>query len=110
MASLLYEFYPTLGTMSHFGDLSIDGLVCMLVEINHQIWAGCSRENCGMMTLVTILAISGNFYNDVLALVSMVGTLIMFFGSFPNSPVRRYIGSVNGVCLLCSLGFSFKLP
>lgn len=45
-----------------------------------------------MRTLIIIFAMSGNVYNDVLALVSIVGTLIMFLGSLPNSPVRRYIG------------------
>jgi hypothetical protein len=42
-----------------------------------------------MKTLFVILAMSGNFYNDVLALISVVGTFLMLLGSIPGGPSRR---------------------
>ena len=32
------------------------------------------------------------FYNDVLALISILGSLLLFLGSFPRSPFKRWIG------------------
>ena len=42
--------------------------------------------------ILTIPAASAYFYNDVLGLISMLGTLVWFLGSFPNSPLKRLIG------------------
>ena len=42
-----------------------------------------------MKTLFIILAVSGNFYNDVLALIIVVGTLLMLVGSIPGISLRR---------------------
>jgi hypothetical protein len=44
------------------------------------------------MFLFILFAMSGVFYNDVLALVSVSGSLILFLGSFPNSPFKPLIG------------------
>ena len=44
------------------------------------------------MFLFGLFAMSGIFYNDVLALVSIVGSLILFLGSFPNSALKPLIG------------------
>lgn len=45
-----------------------------------------------LLQLLTIPAASGYFYNDVLALVSFLGSLILFLDSFPHSPFKRWIG------------------
>lgn len=42
-----------------------------------------------MKTLFILLALSGNFYNDVLALISVAGTFLMLIGSIPGIPLRR---------------------
>jgi hypothetical protein len=44
------------------------------------------------MFLFILFAMSGVFYNDVLALVSIIGSLILFLGSFPNSALKPLIG------------------
>lgn len=44
------------------------------------------------MFLLTLFAMSGVFYNDVLALISILGSIILFFGSFPYSPLKRLTG------------------
>ena len=48
-----------------------------------------------MDTVIKILAIpagSAYFYNDVLGLISLLGGILWFLGSFPNSPLKRLIG------------------
>jgi hypothetical protein len=42
-----------------------------------------------MEALFTILAVSGNFFNDVLALVSVTGTFMMLLGSIPGLSLRK---------------------
>ena len=44
------------------------------------------------MFLFVLFAMSGVFYNDVLALVSFLGSLILFLGSFPHSALKPLIG------------------
>lgn len=44
-----------------------------------------------MKSLFILLAMSGNFYNDVLALISLVGTCLMFVGAMAGGSRRRLI-------------------
>ena len=46
------------------------------------------RESNDLKALFILFAISGNFYNDVLALISVVGTFLMLLGSIPGVPLR----------------------
>ena len=38
---------------------------------------------------LTIPAASAYFYNDVLAILSLLGSLVLFLGTFPQSPFKR---------------------
>jgi hypothetical protein len=38
---------------------------------------------------LTIPAASAYFYNDVLAILSLLGSLVLFLGAFPESPFKR---------------------
>lgn len=42
--------------------------------------------------MLAIFAASGYFYNDVLVLISILGSSVLFLGSFPHSPFKRLIG------------------
>ena len=44
-----------------------------------------------MKTLMIIFAVSGNFYNDVLAVISVVGTFMMLVGSISGGSLRRFV-------------------
>lgn len=44
------------------------------------------------MFLFTLFAMSGVFFNDMLALVSIAGSIILFLGAFPDSPFQRLTG------------------
>ena len=44
------------------------------------------------MSILAIFAASGYFYNDVLVLISILGSSVLFLGSFPHSPFKRLIG------------------
>jgi hypothetical protein len=44
------------------------------------------------MFLFILFGMSAVFYNDVLALVSVLGSLLLFLGSPPNSPFRPLSG------------------
>jgi hypothetical protein len=43
-------------------------------------------------SLLVIPAACAFFYNDVLALISILGSVILFLGSFPGFPFKRLIG------------------
>ena len=45
-----------------------------------------------LVKILTIPAGSAYFYNDVLGLISLLGSLLWFLGSLPNSPLKRWIG------------------
>jgi hypothetical protein len=45
-----------------------------------------------LVKIQTIPAGSAYFYNDVLGLISLLGSLLWFLGSLPNSPLKRLIG------------------
>jgi hypothetical protein len=45
-----------------------------------------------VIKILTIPAGSAYFYNDVLGLISLLGGLVWFLGTFPNSPFKRLIG------------------
>jgi hypothetical protein len=45
-----------------------------------------------MKVLLLIFAMSGNFYNDVLALVSVIGTFLMLLGSLWNGRFGWLVG------------------
>ena len=44
------------------------------------------------MSVLAIFAASGYFYNDILVLISILGSSVLFLGSFPHSPFKRLIG------------------
>ena len=44
------------------------------------------------MSVLAIFAASGYFYNDILVLISILGSSVLFLGSFPQSPFKRLIG------------------
>jgi len=46
----------------------------------------------GIESFLAIFAMSAFFYNDLLALISILGSIILFLGVFPNSPFKRFIG------------------
>ena len=43
-------------------------------------------------SFLVIPAACAYFYNDVLALISILGSVVLFLGSFPRSPFKRWIG------------------
>lgn len=45
-----------------------------------------------VLRFLYVFAASAYFYNDVLALISIAGSVVLFLGSFPNSPFKRWIG------------------
>jgi hypothetical protein len=51
-----------------------------------------------MKSLFIILAVSGNFYNDVLALISIVGTFMMLLGSIPGISLPK-MAAIGEWCL-----------
>jgi hypothetical protein len=44
------------------------------------------------LKLLIIPAGSAYFYNDVLAIISIAGSVVLFLSSFPNSPFKRLVG------------------
>jgi hypothetical protein len=44
----------------------------------------------GILSFLAIFAASAFFYNDVLALISFVGSLLLFLGAFPKSAIQRF--------------------
>jgi hypothetical protein len=80
------------------------------------------------MEVIGFLAlIGGTMINDLLAVLSVIGSVILFFGSFSNAPLRRYgriadwsigglvIGGAFQVCMVISnnmpdkIGFLLRL-
>jgi hypothetical protein len=53
---------------------------------------GAIHKERSMKTLMIIFAMSGNFYNDVLAIISIVGTFMMLIGSVTGTSLRRLVG------------------
>jgi hypothetical protein len=41
---------------------------------------------------LVIPAMSAYFYNDVLGLISLLGSVVLFLGTFPGSRFKRWIG------------------
>ena len=41
---------------------------------------------------VAVFGIPAYFFNDVLVLISLTGSIVLFLGSFPHSPFKRFIG------------------
>ena len=44
------------------------------------------------MKVLALFAMSGYFYNDVLVLISILGSSVLFITAFPHSPFERLIG------------------
>jgi hypothetical protein len=40
--------------------------------------------------LLSVFAMMGTIINDLLAILSVLGSLILFFGSFSDAPLRQY--------------------
>ena len=61
------------------------------------------------MSVLFIFAASGVFYNDVLVIISVLGSIILFLGSFPNSPLRRFIGLAEWCISAVVFGTFFQI-
>ena len=43
-----------------------------------------------ILSFLTIFTASAYFYNDVLALISFLGSVVLFLAAFPNSPLQGF--------------------
>jgi hypothetical protein len=55
------------------------------------------------MEIIAVFAMIGMFINDLLAILSVVGSTILLFGAFSKAPLRRYgkiaDWSIVGLCM-----------
>lgn len=55
------------------------------------------------MEIIAVFAMIGMFINDLLAILSVIGSAILLFGVFSKAPLRRYgkivDWSIVGLCI-----------
>jgi uncharacterized membrane protein len=76
------------------------------------------REKNNANGNVTTLAGVGVFANDIFAIASVIGSLVLFFGAFFDTPLRRYgeianwslMGLVFGVIFQISMVITKTVP
>lgn len=61
------------------------------------------------MKWLTIPAASAYFYNDVLAIISLLGSLVLFLASFPQSPFQRLRGLAEWYIAPLAFGTVFQI-
>jgi len=48
------------------------------------------------MEILNVFAMVGMVINDLLAIISVIGSVILFFGAFSNAPLKRYVELLIG--------------
>src|SRR6266540_4865840 len=70
------------------------------------------------MELLNIFAMVGMVIDDLLAIISVIGSIVLLFGSFSNAPLRRYgriadwsiLGLVSGAFFQFSMAITRTIP